>query len=253
MIYIQSNIEKTRPHHFDASCAMWGAIESGFDYKLVSYEEVESGKWDNLIKTNLFVGSVEFMRMVFSRVGLEDVRLPRNSNREFQIMELGEVRRRSKNGERWFIKPIEIKLFTGFILDEMVNTSIQNIPDSCKVRVYKPLDEILSEWRVYVVYNNLMKKNPSLDPKFGKELEQHLDKIYAIVNNPKFDWEGNETKQVRSKSISYFDGIFLYQVQSINVFDPITLVPVTEYIYEFCTPNIKRHLRISKINGILEE
>lgn len=150
MIYIQSNIEKTRPHHFDASCAMWGAIESGFDYKLVSYEEVESGKWDNLIKTNLFVGSVEFMRMVFSRVGLEDVRLPRNSNREFQIMELGEVRRRSKNGERWFIKPIEIKLFTGFILDEMVNTSIQNIPDSCKVMVYKPLDEILSEWRVYV-------------------------------------------------------------------------------------------------------
>lgn len=111
-----------------------------------------------------------------------------------------------------------------------------------------PFDEKFS-----VVYNNLMKKNPSLDPKFGKELVKHLDKIYAVVNKPKFDWEGNSMLCLRRKSISYFDGIFLYQVQSINVFDPTTLVPVTEYIYEFCAPNIKRHLRISKINGILEE
>lgn len=29
MVYIQSNTEKTRPHHSDASCDMWGAIESG--------------------------------------------------------------------------------------------------------------------------------------------------------------------------------------------------------------------------------
>lgn len=150
MTYIQSNLEKTRPHHFDASCAMWGAIESGFDYKFVTYEEVISGKWDGLIRSKLFVGSVEFMKAVFSRIGIEGVKLPRNSNREFQIMELGEVRERAKLGERWFIKPLEIKLFTGFILDEMVNASIQNIPDDCRVMVYKSLDEILSEWRVYI-------------------------------------------------------------------------------------------------------
>jgi hypothetical protein len=150
MIYIQSNSEKTRPHHFDAACGMWGAIESGQDYKLTTFDEVKSGKWDALIRKNLFVGSVEFMREVFSRVGIRDVRLPRNSNREFQIMTLGEVRHRASIGEMWFIKPIEIKLFTGFVLDNMIYQSISDIPDTCEVMAYKPLGGIVSEWRVYI-------------------------------------------------------------------------------------------------------
>ena len=39
MIYIQKN-EHDIPHHFDCACAMYGAIELGLDYKLVSFEEV---------------------------------------------------------------------------------------------------------------------------------------------------------------------------------------------------------------------
>lgn len=74
MIYIQSNSEKNLPHHFDAACAMYGAIESGCDFKLVSYEEVKSGKFDSLIRSRLFVGSVEFMNEVFSRIGLSNFR-----------------------------------------------------------------------------------------------------------------------------------------------------------------------------------
>lgn len=62
MIYIQSDNERKRPHHFDAACAMFGAIESDQEYRLTSFEEVQSGKFNMLIKNNLFIGSVEFMK-----------------------------------------------------------------------------------------------------------------------------------------------------------------------------------------------
>jgi len=55
MVYIQSNIDRNLAHHFDCSCALYGAIDSGLDYRLTSFEEVKSGKFDNLIKNNLFV------------------------------------------------------------------------------------------------------------------------------------------------------------------------------------------------------
>ena len=56
MIYIQKN-EHDIPHHFDCACAMYGAIELGLDYKLISFEEVQEGKWDNLIKSNSSLSS----------------------------------------------------------------------------------------------------------------------------------------------------------------------------------------------------
>lgn len=70
MIYIQSDTERKLPYHFDSACALYGAMDSALSYRLTSMEEVKSGKFDNLIKTNLFVGSTDFMREVFSRVGL---------------------------------------------------------------------------------------------------------------------------------------------------------------------------------------
>lgn len=156
MIYIQSNIEKTRPHHFDVACAMYGAIDNCQDYKFVTYEEIESGRFDNLIRTNLFVGSVEFMRKVFSRVGLKDVRVPINSNRQHRVMKLGDVKRLAKEGQKMFIKPFEIKLFTGFVIDESVYSSIANIDDNLDVMVYDVFDsQIESEWRCYIHMNRI--------------------------------------------------------------------------------------------------
>jgi hypothetical protein len=151
MIYIQSNNEKTLPHHFDAACAMYGAIETGKEYRLTSYDEVASGKFDSLIKSNLFVGSVEFMREVFKRIGLNDVRVHENSNRESEIITLKEALTRAKRGEKLFIKPLEIKLFTGFVLDNMIYSCIEGLPADTKVLAYKPFEsELLSEWRIYV-------------------------------------------------------------------------------------------------------
>lgn len=151
MIYIQSNTEKTRPHHFDVACAQFGAIETGKDYRLTSFEEVQSGKFNSLIKGNLFVGSVEFMKEVFSKVGREDVRVPRNSNRIPQIMTLGAAKAISQSGKNIFIKPLDIKLFTGFVLDGMTHTSISDIPESTSVMVYDVFESpIRSEFRCYI-------------------------------------------------------------------------------------------------------
>lgn len=157
MIYIQSNEERTRPHHFDASCAMWGAIETGQKYRLTTFEEVESGKFNMVIPNCLFVGSVEFMREVFSKRGLTDVRLPRNSNRDEEIITLGEALEREKNGEKLFIKSYDIKLFSGTILDGMINSQLTELPKETKVIATKPFDFTIStEWRCYVHNHKLV-------------------------------------------------------------------------------------------------
>ncbi len=157
MIYIQSNIEKTRPHHFDVASAMFGAIEIGQDYRLTTFEEVQSGKFNMLIKNNLFVGSVEFMKEVFSKIGKENVRVPKNSNREHKVMTLGDAKKISKSGQSIFIKPFDIKLFTGFILDQMVHTSISDVPDDTNVMVYDVFSsKIKSEFRCYIHNNRVV-------------------------------------------------------------------------------------------------
>jgi hypothetical protein len=157
MIYIQSNKERTFTHHFDCACALYGAIDCALDYRLTSFEEVASGKFDALIRQNLFVGSVEFMREVFKRVGLMDVRLPKNSNRHHEIITLGEAHRRVANGGRLFIKPVDIKLFTGLILDGIRYSCLEGLPDETIVMAYEPFKErIESEWRFYIHNNKII-------------------------------------------------------------------------------------------------
>jgi len=150
MTYIQSNEERTMPHHFDACCAMYGAIDLGNPYRLTTFDEVKSGKFDNLIKNNLFMGSVEFMTEVFDRVN-KSPKLPRNSNNPFVFMTLGEARENVKYGNRIFIKPVQLKLFTGMVLDNSGYNCLAGIPDDTTVMVYDVFEEdILSEWRIYV-------------------------------------------------------------------------------------------------------
>ena len=167
MIYIQSNTERTLPHHFDAACALYGAIDSAIDYRLTSFEEVVSGKFDNLIRTNLFVGSVEFMREVFKRVGLTDVRVPVNSNRPCEIITLIEAHKKVADGNKLFIKPLEIKLFTGLVLDGATYSCLKGLPDDTKVMAYQPfISPLISEWRVYVHNHKMVdSKNYSGDFK----------------------------------------------------------------------------------------
>jgi hypothetical protein len=150
MIYIQINDEKKIAHHFDCSCAMYGAIEEALDYRLIHYDEIISGRLDNLIKNNLFVGSTEFMKAIFERIGKTNVRLPLNSNRKCKIIALSEALKIAKT-KNIFIKPIEIKLFTGFVLDKYSYSCLNNLSPDTEVMMYEPFnEEITSEWRIYI-------------------------------------------------------------------------------------------------------
>src|SRR5258708_261838 len=114
MVYIQSDTDRKLPHHFDVACAMFGAIENAMEYRLTSFEEVQSGKFDSLIRSNLFVGSVEFMNLVFSRVG-KNVRPIINADRPYMTLTMLNVRNRIHMGYTYFVKPFQQKLFSGLV------------------------------------------------------------------------------------------------------------------------------------------
>ncbi len=157
MILIQSNTERTLAHHFDASCALYGAIETGETYRLTSFEEIQSGMLNNLLKQHVAVGSTEFMTEVFKQLGIENVRLPRNSNRKCEFITLEEAHARVAAGEKLFIKPVQIKLFSGLVLDGSVYSCLRGLPDDTQIMAYKPFsDQLLSEWRIYVERNQMV-------------------------------------------------------------------------------------------------
>jgi hypothetical protein len=150
-VYIQANNDNL-PHHFDASCALYGAIDLGLDYKLITYDWLDTIN-PELFRNNLFVGSVEFMRKIFDKLG-KSPRVPDNSNREEEFIKLSEVRTRIENGETLFVKPKQIKLFTGMVVNKQFVFSLNPYPDDTDVIVSKPFkSEIVSEWRCYVRKN----------------------------------------------------------------------------------------------------
>ena len=150
MIYIQKN-EHDIPHHFDCACAMYGAIELGLDYKLISFEEVQKGKWDNLIKSNLFVGSVEFMTEVFNRIGIVQPKLPLNNLRPFEETKLKDFDYKYPV----FIKPKSIKAFTGFVVDEYSKSMLNTLDSDLDIIIQDVID-IESEWRCYIFRNKIV-------------------------------------------------------------------------------------------------
>lgn len=157
MVYIQSNEDRSLAHHFDCSCALYGAVSSAMRYRLTTFDEVSSGKFDALINKHLFVGSVEFMREVFRRAGIGDVRVPRNSNRNCEITTLGDAINRILSGETLFVKPVEIKLFTGAVLNRANYQYVYDISRDALVMVYQPFsEEIVSEWRLYIHNNKIV-------------------------------------------------------------------------------------------------
>jgi hypothetical protein len=154
MIYIQKDKYKDIPHHFDVACAMYGAMDSNLDYRLITYDDIDivSTNFEYLFtKNNVFVGSVEFMKLVFGKQGIDIPKVPMNSNRVHNVDTLGNVKKQAQLGYKWFIKPFDIKLFTGFVIDQMQYYSIKNIPDDTEVMVYEPFKHpIESEWRCYI-------------------------------------------------------------------------------------------------------
>ena len=149
-VYIQAEENGHRPHHFDAACAYYGALDNNYLVKLLSYDELLTGKFDKFIKTNLFVGTVEFMNEVFRRGNITPDRLP-NSDRTPQITTIQEVVERINSGEELFVKPVSIKLFTGMVFKREYLSLLNKLPQETQVMVEKPFESpIVSEWRMYV-------------------------------------------------------------------------------------------------------
>lgn len=173
MIYIQKNQDGI-PHHFDCACAMYGAMDLGLDYKLITFEEVQSGKWDSLIRSNLFVGSVEFMTEVFKRIGINQPRLPLNNFRDYEEMKLRDF----KYERPVFIKPISIKVFTGFVVDEYSKSMLNTLDPELDIIIQEVLPEIISEWRCYILKRKLV------DIKhYSGDLGCNTNTIRNYVNN----------------------------------------------------------------------
>lgn len=179
MIYIQSDIERKLPHHFDCACGLYGALDHGQDIRLTTFEEVHSGKFDNLIKSNVFIGSVEFMKEVFSRIGKTNIRVPENSNRDFKSMTLGDAKILSKS-KSIFIKPFDIKLFTGFVLDQMVYSSIADVSEDTMVMVYDVFSSpIKSEWRCYIRRDKVVDIRNYSGDMFTTPSESYLESVIS--------------------------------------------------------------------------
>ena len=93
------------------------------------------------------------MRKIFDKLG-KSPRVPDNSNREEEFIKLSEVKTRIENGETLFVKPKQIKLFTGMVVNKQFIFSLNPYPDDTDVIVSKPFEsEIVSEWRCYVRKN----------------------------------------------------------------------------------------------------
>lgn len=102
-----------------------------------------------LIKNHLFVGSVEFMKEVFKRVG--KVVPSMKPAQEVKQLWISDAIDRVKSGQKLFIKPVETKLFSGMVFDNMCIGMLEKFPDETEVYVCEPFNNpIVSEWRLYV-------------------------------------------------------------------------------------------------------
>jgi len=165
--------------NYDAATAVYGALDTLEDatspdrvFRYVTFEELTTLNRLQLTR-NIFVGSSEFMQDVFRLLGVAPT-LPKTSNQPLVPISLGEaVRRIREDGEQYFIKPVQNKLFSGMVFDRMCLSMIEKYPEDTPVYVHYPFSgKILSEWRGYVFNHKLVDcRNYSGDfmmtPDFG--------------------------------------------------------------------------------------
>ena len=156
-------------------------LKMGFEWRL-----------HDVFKNDLFIGNVEFMKIIFEGLGLpkEKWTCPRNNESPFEIKRLRDV----INQKGIFIKPVEIKLFTGLVLDGCNYPHLNELPQDTEVYVYDAWDQtkIQSEWRGYIHNGKLddirnYSGNPLIFPKLDsiqKQIEKNkkdnFPKTYTI-------------------------------------------------------------------------
>lgn len=160
MITIQGEYWRTRhdpagdihPSIFDSACAMYAAQESMQKYRLCTYEDLLSGRLDLCLRTDVMVGSVEFMMEVWRRLEVSpDV--PMNSTTPAEIKTMAQVRQAVADGHKMFAKPIKPKMYdmSGTVFSPEFPNQYSSVPDDAEVLTYPAFPHrIVSEWRCYV-------------------------------------------------------------------------------------------------------
>jgi hypothetical protein len=164
MIIIQADYKKIEgsvycPTIFDSACAMYGAMDSGVNFQLSTFEDLLNGSLDKQILSsyNCFIGSVEFMQEVWKRMNVNpDV--PMNTITEGWRITMGEAREMVKSGNSIFVKPVIPKAYnlSGTLLSPLWPNSNAGVPDDAELLAYIPFHKpIVSEWRCYVYENKI--------------------------------------------------------------------------------------------------
>lgn len=174
------------PHHFDAACAYYGTKDLDIQPRLVQFSEVQEGKLDGMLKHNLAVGSVEFMEEVWKRLGIVTPWVPEPANRIYVKSTLGTAKKTAQEGKNIFIKPVGVKIFTGFVLDQSTYSSIEKLSDDIEVLIYDPFPyKILSEWRLYV-YKHSIVDSRNYSGRFDMMPDHEYAKAVARKNSLTF-------------------------------------------------------------------
>jgi hypothetical protein len=160
MLLLQANKEGL-PFNGDTYCALDGAQQEGFaartdsleegkghTYQLVTYEDLPK----YIDKRNPCIGTVEYVKEALRLLNIPVPKLPRNSNRDSLLLTLKEaLELRESSNTNIFIKPVETKIFTGFVHEGYNYSCIKDVSPDTKVRVYDVFPStILTEWRAYV-------------------------------------------------------------------------------------------------------
>lgn len=148
-ILVQFNDDKL-PYNADVASAWYGAKEEEYSVVSLTYDQLEFHDLKGLVP----VGSVEFIQKVAELQGVSIPKLPCNSNRPALQTTLGEALELSAP---FFIKPSDLKVFTGFVYEGYTYTCIKDLPDSTLVLVYDVFPaRIVSEGRGYIYKNELI-------------------------------------------------------------------------------------------------
>lgn len=180
MIYIQAHDNyPLLPYNHECSCAMYGAIDVGHPYTLVQFADLK--EHENKFKHNPYVGTVEFMNYIWKHLHVNP-RIENTPDRSYLETTLGQAKKMTGV----FIKPKQLKLFTGLVLDGSHYTCLDSLSDDTEVMLYAPFKSpIASEWRFYIMDNIIEDcRNYSGDPMIFPDVKfvQHL-----LNMNKRFD------------------------------------------------------------------
>lgn len=159
-VYVET--KRGFPVNSDIQKAIDGFENLCYDIVPFVHSDVILGKYDYAAKHNIFVGSIDTMKLIFNRIGKmpEDIDYP-----EFLFEKNLLLRKVSKSilkdvidnysNKELFIKPTKTKLFDGILVTKKEDFNYFRGFENEIVWVSEPID-ISSEWRVFVHDNKIV-------------------------------------------------------------------------------------------------